>query len=114
MTLFERMMCDCVRLIPSTVDDDEGGRSTTWSEGDHIKAAIVRDTSQELRVADKDIAKAIYTVTTPSGTVLNYHDVIKRMSDGAVFRATSNSNPAPHPATFSFRQCSAEEWRPIE
>ena len=114
MTLYERMMCDCVRLIPSTEDDDEGGRSITWSEGERIKAAIVRDTSQELRVADKDTAKALYTVTTPSDTVLNYHDVIKRMSDGAVFRATSNSNPAPQPATFSFNQCSAEEWRPIE
>lgn len=114
MTLYERMMCDCVRLIHHTEDDDEGGRSTTWNEGDHIKAAIVRDTSQELRVADKDTAKALYTVTTPSGTVLNYHDVIKRLSDGAVFRCTSNSNPAPHPATFSFRQCSAEEWRHIE
>ena len=114
MTLYERMMCDCVRLIPSTEDDEEGGRSTTWSDGDHIKAAIVRDTSQELRIADKDAAKALYTVTTPSGTVLSYHDVIKRISDGAVFRCTSNSNPAPKPATFQFRQCSAEEWRPIE
>lgn len=114
MTLYERMMCDCVRLIPSTEDDEEGGRSTKWDEGDHIKAAIVRDTSQELRIADKDAVKALYTVTTPSGTVLSYHDVIKRISDGAVFRCTSNSNPAPKPATFQFRQCSAEEWRPIE
>lgn len=116
MTLFERMMTDCVQLEPVTEVDGEGGQSTTWNQGAAFRAAIVFNNSMEARRADKDGVKSLYTVTVPADVSFNYHDVFKRGSDGKVFRATSDGDDivAPPMASFQFRQFSAEEWRLIE
>lgn len=116
MSLFERMMTDCVRLVLATTEDGEGGRSTTWNQGAAFRAAIVFDNSMEARRADKDGVKSLYTVTVPADVSFNYHDVFKRVSDGKIFRATSDGDDivAPPMASFKFRQFSAEEWRLTE
>lgn len=116
MTLFERMMTDCVRLVPANTEDGEGGRSTIWNQGAAFRADIVFNNSTEARRADKDGVKSLYTVTVPADVSFNYHDVFKRVSDGKIFRATSDGDDimAPSMASFHFRQFSAEEWRLIE
>ena len=50
------------------------------------------------------------TVTTDEP--LRYGDLFQRAFDGQVFRCTSNADDgaAPCCASFSFGQCSAEEW----
>ena len=62
-------------------------------------------------IAEKDGVANIYTVTTPKAR-LSFHDVFRRLSDGQCFRVTSNSDDGATPSmvTFSFGQCSAEEW----
>ena len=115
MSLFERMMTDCVRLERAIGDDGEGGRSTAWKEGDPFRAAITFSNSVETRKAEKDSAKSLYTVTVPVDVILKHHDVFKRCSDGKVFRAISDGDDSKPPAvaSFQFRQFSAEEWELI-
>ena len=62
-------------------------------------------------IAEKDGVANVYTVTTPKAR-LSFHDVFRRLSDGQCFRVTSNSDDGATPSmvTFSFGQCSAEEW----
>ena len=71
----------------------------------------MRDTSAEARVAEAAGVANSYTVTCSEE--LSFGDVFKRVSDGQVFRVTSNGDDgaAPECATFAFYQSTAEEWR---
>lgn len=102
-------------LVPVSTDDGEGGTTTTWMTGDRFLAAVVKDTSPEMRAAERAGSKPEYTVTINATTPIRlaYHDVIKRDSDGVVFRALSSSidSAPPKCATFKFFQVRCEQWQ---
>lgn len=110
--LVENFKVPCVLMERERVADGEGGWYSTWKEGAEFRAAIVRDTSLEARVAEKEGVSNVYTVTTDTNAHLEFHDVFKRVSDGQVFRVTSNGDDmrTPEVASFQFEQVSAEEW----
>lgn len=94
------------------VSDGEGGWKTEWNEGIEFWAAIVADNSIEARVAESEGMRSTYTVTTDKNVALEFHDAFKRLSDGKVFRVTSDRNDkkTPDAATFEFEQVTAESW----
>lgn len=112
MSLLESAMEDVVMLNKQTEPDGEGGFITNWVESAKFKAAITFDSSMESRIAEKQGVTSRYTVTCPTNAKLEYRDVIKRLSDGKIFRITSDGDDkkTPESASFSFRQVSAEEW----
>lgn len=111
MSLIDAFKEPCVVMNKAKVSDGEGGFTTAWQEGAEFEAAIVKDTSLEARIAEKDGLTNTYTVTT-SNSALEFHDVFKRKSDGQVFRVTSNGDDkrTPSVASFEFEQVSAAEW----
>lgn len=110
--LVENFMEDCVMLEKHRVPDGQGGFNTQWNEGTQFMAAIVKDNTLAARVAEKQGVTEVYTVTTAAGVALDFHEVFRRVRDGAVFRATSNAldSRPPDVATFDFEQVSAERW----
>lgn len=112
MSLLQEAMEACVLLDKSTTADGYGGYKTTWKEGAEIEAAIVLDTSMEARSAEKMGVTALYTITTLKALNLQYHDVFKRLSDGKIFRVTSDGDDkeTPRSASLNMRQVTAEEW----
>lgn len=112
MSLLQEMMTPCMMVDKRTVPDGYGGYDTIWSDGAEFDAAIVLDTSMEARVGEKQGVTAVYTVTTLKAMNLQYHDVFKRLSDGKVFRVTSDGDDkkTPRSATLNMRQVTAEEW----
>ena len=112
MSLLSEAMTSCVFLDKSKVPDGEGGYTVKWAEGAQFEAAIVFDSSTEARVAEKSGVTSLYTVSVPKDTPMKYHDVFKRLSDGKVFRATSDGDDKKTPQTASFRifQFTAEEF----
>lgn len=115
MSLLTTAMKDVVMLEKKRVPDGEGGFKTKWADGVQFKAAIVFDSSMEARVAEKDGVTSMYTVTVPKNAKLEYHDVIKRLEDGKVFRITSDGDDkmTPEISTFQVIQVTAEEWIPV-
>lgn len=112
MSLIDAFKGPCVVMNKAKVPDGEGGFTTAWQEGAEFEAAVVKDTSLEARIAEKDGLANTYTVTTPAMAALEFHDVFKRRSDGKVFRVTSNGDDkrTPPAASFEFEQVGAEEW----
>ena len=110
--LIDSFKTPCILLERTRVPDGEGGFVTTWREGAEFEAAIVKDSSLQARVAEKEGVSNVYTVTTAVNAHLEFHDVFKRKSDGQVFRVTSNGDDmrTPDVASFQFEQVSAEEW----
>lgn len=112
MSLLDEAMEKCVLMNKTTAPDGYGGYITTWADGAEFKAAIVFDTSMQARVADKEGVTSLYTVTTKKALTLEYHDVFRRVSDGKVFRVTSDGDDKYTPASagLNMRQVTAEEW----
>ena len=112
MSLVDAFKGPCVMMDEARVPDGEGGFTTAWLEGAEFDAAVVRDTSLEARIAERDGLTNTYTVTAPADAALEFHDVFKRKSDGQVFRVTSNGDDrrTPPVASFEFEQVGAEEW----
>ena len=103
---------DCVMMDKVSVPDGIGGFTHEWEEGAPFSAAIVKNTTLEAKIAEKEGVTELYTVTVSKSLPLDYHDVFKRLSDGAIFRVTSNitDSKTPSVATFAFGQVSAERW----
>lgn len=94
------------------VSDGEGGFTVDWTEGAEFNAALVLDSSLAARVAEAEGVTNLYTITVDKSISLDFHDVIKRKSDGAYFRITSDGTDkkTPNVATLNMRQASAEKW----
>ncbi len=112
MSLLDEAMTACVIIDKSTVKDGYGGYDTVWTEGAEFEAAIVLDSSMQARIAEKQGVTAFYTITTRKALNLQYHDVFKRLSDGKIFRVTSDGDDKHTPASamLDMRQVSAEEF----
>ena len=112
MNLIEKSMVDCVRLDKISEPDGAGGTNNVWKDGAPFRAAISINTSTEMQIAEAQGLKRVYSVTTKKSAMLDYHDVFKRVSDGAIFRATSEGKDIETPefASFSFAQVTAERW----
>lgn len=113
MSLIDCMTVPCVFMVPNKTPDGSGGYITTWAEGEPLTAAIVRDSSMEARIAEAAGTVSVYTVTVPRDVHLPFHSVIKRLTDGEVFRITSDNAEKKTPVCsgLDMAQSTAEEWR---
>lgn len=112
MSLIDEYMTACVMLDKHSLPDGLGGFTYSWEEGASFTAAIVKDTSTQAMLAEKQGVTELYTVTVYKGAQLDFHDVFKRESDDAVFRVTSNvtDSETPDRASFQIGQVKAERW----
>lgn len=113
MSLIDCMMIPCVFMEKKQVPDGSGGYIPDWAEGEPLKAAIVRDTSTEARIAEASGTVEMYTITVSRSVHLPYHAVIKRLSDGKTFRITSDNAEKKTPlcTALDISQSNAEAWR---
>ena len=111
--LIDCMMVPCVFMEQKRTPDGSGGYDTTWEDGEPFKAAIIRDTSTEARIAEAAGTVEAYTVTVSRSVHLKYHAVIKRLSDGKTFRITSDNAEKKTPVctALDIAQSTAEAWR---
>ena len=89
-----------------------GGFETTWHIGASFQAAAVKETTAEMKVAEAQGVKGLYTITTSRAIKLEYHDVILRDRDKKIFRVTSDGDDVatPKSTVLDMRQVTAEEW----
>ena len=112
MSLIDNMMTECTLLQKVRESDGEGGFTVSWEDGAQFQAAIVLDNSELARVAEQEGNKRQYTITTSRAAVLDFHDVLRRESDGAIFRVTSMGGETVSPivSTLDISQVRAERW----
>jgi head-tail adaptor len=112
MNLIEHMMESCTILDRRSVSDGEGGLVTQFVDGATINAAITHDNTMQSRIAEHDGVTSTYTITTTRDIALSFHVVIRRNSDGQIFRVTSNGRDSrtPKVAGLDIAQVTAEAW----
>ena len=107
----EFLTTDMIVMDKTTETDEEfGGIITSWKEGAHFKGNLVPKNSSEVRIAQQQGAKAIYTLVTDKKVSLTRDMVVRRASDGADFRITADSADMRVPSFSSilYAQCPAE------
>ena len=112
MSLLTEAMVPCTKLIKTIQSDGYGGSATVWSDGEPFEAAIVLDSTSQVRQGDAAEAASLYTVTISRSRNLMFHDVFRRNTDGKIFRVLSKGDDKHTPASagLDMRQMSAEEW----
>ena len=113
MSLIDCMMESCVFMVQKKTPDGSGGYRPEWVDGEPLKAAIMLDTSTEAQIAEAAGTVERYTVTVSRSVRLEYHAVIKRLSDGKTFRITSDNADKKTPlcTSLDMAQATAEAWR---
>ena len=101
----------CVFMVKSKVPDGYGGTQTTWTEGTGFNACCRLDSPVRQIVGDKMVEVSMYTIITDEGTMLDFRDVVKRVRDGKLFRATSDGDDykLPSASTIKLNKVTAEE-----
>lgn len=112
LSLIESMMEDFVFLNKVKVDDPVGGYKDDYQDGVTFKAAVIKNSTTEAQIAEKNGISEIFTIVTDKSMVLEFHDVLRRASDGEIFRVTSRAvdSQAPEASTVPIAKVSAERW----
>lgn len=112
MNLLTNAMEPCVMMDKTTVNDGMGGFTYTWVEGATFDAFVRKESAPEIRVAEQDKVKEMFTVVVNRNVTLEYHDVFKRLGDGAIFRATSSTRDekALEESTIPIARANCERW----
>lgn len=112
MSLLTESYEPCIMYDKTTAPDGRGGIIASWVEGASFNAGIAINDTVEARIAQAQGAKAIYSIITTKDINLQYHDVLRRVSDGKIFRVTSDGddNKTPPSAMLNMRVVTAEEW----
>ena len=112
MSLLDEAMEPFAMMDKTTVPDGYGGFISTYAEGAIFNAAMTFDSSIEARVAAVQGVTSVYQIVTSKAVVLDYHDVVKRKSDGKMFRVTSDSKDKKTPASagLNMRVVTAEAY----
>lgn len=111
-SLYEKAMKKFIFLESHREPDGRGGFYTEWHEGAEFSAAVAFDNSMQAKTAQKQGVTSVYTIYTKKAVEFEYHDVIKRLEDGKIFRITSNGKDkkTPESAALNMLAVSAEEW----
>ena len=98
------------RMAPSETDDGQGGRTRTFVQGAAISVALYANQSLEALKAAAQGVKSLYTLNFDKSIALAYDEYIKRASDSAIFRITSDpaDNETPSVTSLDRRTATAE------
>lgn len=100
-------------LDKRTVSDGYGGYVEIYVDGAPITAAVSLMSATEMIAAAQIQSRATYNIITEKNINLQDHDVVRRESDGKIFRVNSDGddNKTPNSASLNMRVVKAEEWR---
>lgn len=112
MSLFEEMLEPFVFMDKTRVADGAGGSHVQWQEGAEIQADAHYDSSMQAQIAEGQGVTSVYKIYTHTGVHLEYHDVLKRVRDGKIFRITSDASErtTPKSANIDISVVNAEKW----
>lgn len=113
MSLLESSYEPFVLLNKLSVDDGYGGIVVTYTDGATIQGALVLDDSGTERIAQALGASQSYTLTVRKDINLDFHDVLRRVSDNKLIRITNDSDDkdTPPSAGLNMRQYRAEGFK---
>ena len=114
--LREEYKTSCVKMVQSSSSSDgEGGQNMVWTPSatgetlNTFDATILVDSDSEQLTAMQRGWNGSYTIITSRTNVLKFGDVIKRISDGQMFRIMDDAEKhTPSSSMLDMRSCKGE------
>lgn len=99
-------------ILNKIVTNGPFGPVVEWQDGAEFDCLLTFNSSMEARIAEKQQVTSLFSGIVSKTTPIEYHSVFKRVSDGSVFRITSEplDYESPEIATFSVKSFSAEKY----
>lgn len=114
MRLITNSMTQCERLVErdASRSDGMGGTQPVWVKLETFSAAFVYGRTEVGPRGERTCARDICAVIVDRAQALQFHDVIRRIWDGALFRVISNGeeHDTPPGAGLQLRQVRVERW----
>ena len=112
MSLLDEYSEDFTIVNKIKVDDGYGGYKTVWTEGATITGALAPTSQNQVTIAGAEGEKTTHTLVVPRDKVLDFHEVLKRQSDGLTFRVTSTDGGTftPGSAGLDLKRYRLELW----
>lgn len=113
MSLLDEQFEDFTIINKAVVDDGYGGTKTVWTPGAVIKGVMAYNNNLAVQVAQIMGSTTNYVFVVRKDTEVDYYTVLRRDSDGKIFRITANSDDkkTPKSAGLNMREYDAEEWK---
>lgn len=97
MPLQDYLEAMCVMNWVATPDGG-GGFVWEWQDGAPFEGGIVLNSSTQMLIAQQTGTKSVYTLTVRKNVPLEKGDMVKRLSDDAIFKITSDPADRKTPA----------------
>lgn len=117
MSLIESAMEKFNIIDKVTSLDEYGSVKTEYRLGAEVMLAPEFNASTQARIAQQEGVNVRYSFFMPRSLNLKFPDIIKRTSDGTIFRILSDGtdNKTPEAAGLDLRKVEAEKWElPID
>lgn len=110
MALSDYLDVDFVVMDKKSSPDPFGGVLYEYTEGAPFKGGMVANNTTEMRIAQQEGAKALYTLVVNKKIVLSRDQIVRRMKDRADFRLTTDTGDmsTPKNAENQFSQATME------
>ena len=112
MSLLDAYGDECQLLEKTRQPDGQGGYTVAWMDGVKFTAAWEYESSPQVIIAEQQGVNRVYRIYVDKSLGLDYHDVIKRLSDGTTFRVTNPGTDRHTPASSGLnkRLIEIEKW----
>lgn len=117
MLMFDNPMLDvnryeCVLLEHMRVPDGMGGSKMSWQDGMTFDVIFERDGSTDALIAEQQGFTSTYKGYVAKTMAVKYHDVLRRVEDGKIFRITrdGDDNKTPKTSALDARCIVMERW----
>jgi hypothetical protein len=111
MSLLDEAYEPFVMIDKRSISDGEGSFFVDYVDGAKISVCVTNDNTSLTRIAEALAEKVEYRVITKKNIKFSQDDLIKRLSDGQVFRIYyKNTKETPKSANLDMRETFAQEW----
>lgn len=110
--MLESYKHDCVLLEKVRVPDGLGGSTTAWTDGMTLPVIFSEDTTTEALVAEQQGFTSTYHAMVQRNMEIKFHDVLRRVSDGKIFRVTKDGDDdkTPRTSAMDMKHLVLERW----
>lgn len=91
------------KMIP----DSQGGFDFAWGNGPVVKMSLDLGNQSEIRQAESQGLKVVYSATFPIDTPVRYDNYLENVNTGAIYRITGNPMENKTPPDARFQSCFA-------
>ena len=117
MSIFDSAMLDsfkhqCVLMERRRVPDGQGGSTTVWTDGMEFTMIFSEDTTTQALIAEQQGFTSTYHAAVSKTMEIKFHDVVRRLSDGKIFRVTKDGDDDRTPSTspMDMKHLVLERW----